>query len=519
MPVGAIMANDVPKSIDKNLLRTLFIKVVEGKSRDIIGNMPAFKELVNLVIESRRFGILGEFMIHKQSVEVALMEYYISYVLDGISETIEAWRDRDDRDLALHKRIENALFWLIEDLDLMGPPTDKEDEEYFFSHSVALLGHVSFKLSIDSVKLDESIRIRRLTPFEDAELGNITFPAGDLEKLTSPKIDNSRANRLIDAIWDIMWVDGGGFMGMPENRPVYVIEGWEQKSSKLPKPHESPSSPIRSALCAHEKNMIQSIYNALSSIRLLTDSFAGIELLELGREYVVPAGSSLVYISQNVKPEVRPHDVYRPGSMNGDIPEIANHAPVALSLEQSDQLKELYNAISSFRKHEPQTDFHQLLERALWRYSLALIEYYDEDAVIDLAICLELLTKTSNSKQVSYVISPFISIETSTEVVQAFLLDFMELRHKIVHGSMKGKKKIEEKLGGSTKYMPLGRCLVRACLRNALLYSINAGIPSGNRGFKELLQRCADEPKFRNTVQTIIPQWSFDEVSDLEKSF
>ena len=180
-------------------------------------------------------------------------------------------------------------------------------------------------------------------------------------------------------------------------------------------------------------------------------------------------------------------------------------SPLRLNLVREEFLS-IFQVLDEFHSLQ-RTKFHDDFERAIVRYLQSRREYYLEDVIVDLALTIEIITKTG-IRAASTKLASFLAMGDESEEIQRIYSEFADLRNKVIHGSV--AEKIENHLIVNKMSQ-----IMQALLRNVLYYSVVREIPTGRHEFRDLLDACIVNSNRREEVQGTFPMWS---VRNLSKS-
>lgn len=175
-----------------------------------------------------------------------------------------------------------------------------------------------------------------------------------------------------------------------------------------------------------------------------------------------------------------------------------------LDMKHVSRISDFWNTFRLFRNSLSQTT-QKYFNKALMRFNRSFLERDPEDALVDLAISLEILTSGAKS-MTSFLLAPFIAYSDILEETENVIAEFDRIRNRIVHGSVSSVER--EDLG---KWVVTGRKIVSACLRNFIYYTMRIpddDKPEGKRGIRNTLDACAVSLTRRMWLWKNIPVWS-----------
>lgn len=175
-----------------------------------------------------------------------------------------------------------------------------------------------------------------------------------------------------------------------------------------------------------------------------------------------------------------------------------------LETKHVSRISDFWNTFRLFRNSLSPTT-QKYFNKALMRFNRSFLERDPEDALVDLAISLEILTSGAKS-MTSFLLAPFIAYSDILEEIENVIAEFDRIRNRIVHGSVSGVER--EDLG---KWVVIGRKIVSACLRNFTYYATKIPDdekPEGKRGIRNTLDACAVSLTRRMWLWKNIPVWS-----------
>jgi len=410
-------------------------------------------------------------------VLLSLFDYF-QLALSGCT----VFPSRYDKGVRLDESKREALSWLLKGFDSALNPSGEKDCGYY---GYAVLRN--FKALTDEIRLGDMLRIRELSRIEWNELllpeSYVSFQGMTGQRREPWDFESLRSE--------------ADYLTNYEEPPFFIIEGWYKAIEK-----SETEGLLRDLIRQEYGIVVRRIQDLVSCIRLVHDTSAGVvEIVTRGLRPILPPGTSGEKAEYG--PPVRPS--------YSDLSGTAIDArPKALVLRDTAELMEFWNAFRAFMDHEPRTDFHRSYERALTRYNQSIVEYYLEDAIVDLSTSLEILTR-GGGPATSYRVAAFVSPEAKISQIQEVMMEFLKLRNDCVHGPGLRKRRDVEKAIGYVKWT---RVLVQACLRNAVFMCVNGGIPSGDTGFRSLLDACVVNFDERRRIQDLIPTWSLHDLSE-----
>jgi len=410
-------------------------------------------------------------------VLLSLFDYF-QLALSGCT----VFPSRYDKGVRLDESKREALSWLLKDLDFALNPSGEKDCGYY---GYAVLRN--FKALTDEMKLDDTLRIRKVSRIEWNEL---LLPEDyvSLQRMTGQR----REPRDLESLRS-----EAEYLINYEEAPFFIIEGWCKAIDE-----SETEGPLGDLLRQEYSIVVRRIQDLVSCIRLVHDTSAGVVgIATRGLRPILPPSTS------GEKAEYGPPVRSSYSHLSG---EAIDARPRALVLRNTAELMEFWNAFRAFMDNEPRTDFHRNYERALTRYNQSIVEYYLEDAIVDLSTSLEILTR-GGGPATSYRVAAFVSPDAKISQIQEVMREFLKLRNDCVHGpGLRKRKDVEKAIG----YFKRAKVLVQACLRNAVFMHVNGAIPSGDTGFRNLLDACVVSFDERRRIQDLIPKWSLQNVSE-----
>ncbi|MHA2236103.1 MAG: hypothetical protein ACXADH_05250 [Candidatus Kariarchaeaceae archaeon] len=426
-----------------------------------IEELDSFSNLKNLVSEKLRQGFLRKY--ERESSD-ALIDYLVISVTNN-EISYDNLFSQEGFDLAFQLLLEDTIV------------------EGKVNHGKALLSGIELENQI--IEVSNNYRLRRLTRFEieyyKSSLRSFFIPQYAAEPFDYHKVNNAYIlEHLSNAPYE-----------MDEKEKAFRRDFNERLKEKtsLDIVFEIPKE-YADSISTNEVDGLIHIF--VSCFRLIWGFDVGIHWIYYNIEGFFTSGSP--FSSQkwgHVPPELIASQQIHPKR-------------VSLNSDDLNQIKEFWEVFGLFDQILDGTTL-KYFNKALMRFNRSFTERDFEDAILDLAICLEILTSGAKS-MTSFLLAPFVSYQDDVEKVEKEISDFDRVRNSIVHGSVSGveKKDLEQ-------WTAIGRKLASACLRNFIYYVTllqSHEDPKGKRGIRNTLDACSVSLTRRIWLWRNIPSWS-----------
>ena len=425
---------------------------------------PAFNNLSSLITKNARSRAIGGF--RPRSVLWALYDY-ILYALIG---------KRGKGLFVAGKQTDAPAKWVIDDLRNQSVP---ENDNYY---GYAVLRNIV--APPDMLEMDENTHIRRSSKFEWREL------------LLPARKSHIKENMLVNEV---------NFSHLKNLDSLCLLETTLPDSSRSAFRGELTRESMNASLELGKK-LRSNLYDAVSCMRLVIHPKIGIAFLNHTGVHIETSPLSPIF-----RPEYNPPPDIQSG-ISGTIADRERHyLTFKTRPDENKALIDFWEQFKIFRHEVDKTDFHKYYNRALTRFNQACTEYYIEDAIIDLVISMEIITQ-GGGPITGYRIAGFVAPDNKIQLVQEIVSNLFDLRHEYIHRSTLKEKEINDRI----QILSQGQLISRAFLRNTIYYCINEGIPTGDFGFRAILDRYFIDCEERKKMQDLIPEWSMRDISEIQ---